>query len=204
MTGRKNLSEKTSNYLRAAAAAVDAAADACSAKIVESANAIVEAYSNDRKLMLCGNGGSAADSQHIATEFLSTLTSSFSRRSLPAIALTTDTSFLTAFANDFDYDDVFSRQVEGHGQTGDVLIGLSTSGNSENVLRAVATATAKNIKTVGFVGESIGKIGEAVDIAVCAPSIVTSHIQEAHIAMAHALCYVVEDLMFGPDRPEWN
>jgi D-sedoheptulose 7-phosphate isomerase len=204
LTDPKNLSAKTSNYLRDAAAAVDASADACSAKLVEAANAIVEAYSNNGKLMLCGNGGSAADSQHIATEFVSTLTSSFSRRSLPAIALTTDTSFLTAFANDFGYDDVFSRQVEGHGQAGDVLIGLSTSGNSENVLRAVAAASAKDIKTIGFVGASVGKIGEAVDIAVCAPSVVTSHIQEAHIAMAHALCYAVEDVMFGPDRPEWK
>jgi D-sedoheptulose 7-phosphate isomerase len=204
LTDRKNLSQITSNYLRDAAAVVDAAADACSAKIVEAASVIAEAFSNDRKLMLCGNGGSAADSQHIATEFLSTLTSTFPRRSLPAIALTTDTSFLTAFANDFGYEDVFSRQVEGHGQAGDVLIGLSTSGNSENVLRAVTTATNKNIKTIGFVGELGGEIGDAVDIAVCAPSVVTSHIQEAHIAMAHALCYVVEDVVFGPDRPEWN
>jgi D-sedoheptulose 7-phosphate isomerase len=204
LTDRKNLTEITSNYLRDAAAAVDAAAGACSMKIVEAASVIVEAFSNDHKVMLCGNGGSAADSQHIATEFMSTLTSTFSRRSLPAIALTTDTSFLTAFSNDFDYDDVFSRQVEGHGQAGDVLIALSTSGNSENVLRAVATATGKSIKTIGFTGESIGRIGEAVDIAICAPSVVTSHIQEVHIAMAHALCYAVEDVMFGPDRPEWN
>ena len=204
MTDRKNLSEITANYLRHAAATVAAAADSCSTKIVEAACAIAEAYANGQKLMLCGNGGSAADSQHIATEFVRTLTSTFSRRSLPAIALTTDTSFLTAFANDFNYDDVFSRQVEGHGQAGDVLIGLSTSGNSENVLRAVAAAKAKNIKTIGFVGASIGKIGEAADLTVCAPSAVTSHVQEAHIAMAHALCYAVEDVMFGPERPEWN
>lgn len=203
MTNEKNLANRASRYLLGSADTLRSTAD-LSDQIVSVASAIASAFAAGRKVMLCGNGGSAADSQHIATEFLSTLTAGFSRKSLPAIALTTDTSFLTAFANDFDYADIFSRQVEGHGQPGDVLVGLSTSGNSENVNRAVTTARAMNLTTIGFVGNGGGEIGANVDIAIVVPSNVTAHIQEAHISIGHAVCYAVEDLIFSPDRPEWQ
>ncbi len=204
LTDKNSLADRTARYLEDSAQTLSAAARELSEQIASVATAIADAFSNNKKIMLCGNGGSAADSQHIATEFVSTLTAGFSRRSLPAMALTTDTSFLTAFANDFDYSDVFSRQVEGHAQPGDILIGLSTSGNSENIYRALTTANELKLTTIGFVGNGGGKIGEVADIAITVPSNVTAHIQEAHLSIGHAVCYAVEDLLFEPNRPEWQ
>src|SRR4051794_4627308 len=136
----KQMSERAQAYLRNSAELKRAAADKCADAIVAAANAIAEAFQAGHKIMLCGNGGSAADCQHMAAEFVGVLRKDFKRAGLPAIALTTDTSFLTAYANDFGFEDVFQHQVKTLGKAGDVLIAISTSGSSANVVRAVETA----------------------------------------------------------------
>lgn len=148
------------------------------------------------KILLCGNGGSAADSQHIAAEFIGRFKRE--RRSLAAVALTTDTSILTALSNDYGYEQIFSRQVEGLGEKGDVLFALSTSGNSKNVLEAVKAAKAKGITTVGFTGGHGGALRQAADHCFLAQTSETPHIQEIHITALHALSEVVEDLVLSP------
>lgn len=141
--------------------------------------------------MLCGNGGSAADSQHIAAEFVGRFHKE--RISLPAIALTTDTSILTAVGNDYGYDVVFKRQVEGLGREGDVLIGISTSGNSKNVIEAFMEAKAKGIKTIAFTGEKESRSSEVADITLRVPSTVTARIQECHILSGHIICSFIDE-----------
>lgn len=159
---------------------------------VEAAAAmLVQALVAGKKLMLCGNGGSAADSQHIAAE----LTGRFvhDRRPLAAMALTTDSSALTCIANDYDFDQVFARQVRALGQAGDCLVAISTSGNSPNVLRAAEAARRMRITTVALTGRSGGRLGETCDAAIVVPSSITARIQEAHIFVGHVLCALVED-----------
>lgn len=142
------------------------------------------------KLMLCGNGGSAADSQHLAAEFTGRFIKD--RRPLPALALSTDTSALTCISNDYSYDDVFSRQVAGLGRKGDCLIGISTSGNSANVLRAVESAKEMGIRTIGLLGRDGKKLAKLCDMSIIVPSSVTARIQEAHILIGHTICGAVE------------
>ena len=143
------------------------------------------------KIMLCGNGGSAADSQHIAAELIGRFEKE--RRSMAAIALTTDTSALTAIGNDYGYDQVFARQVEGLGQSGDLLIGISTSGNSKNVVKAMEVAQSKGIRTVALVGDRPeGAMQAIADYVLAAPSTNTARIQECHILIMHTLCQLVE------------
>jgi D-sedoheptulose 7-phosphate isomerase len=145
----------------------------------------------NKKIMLCGNGGSAADSQHIAAEFIGRFEKE--RKSIAAIALTTDTSALTAIGNDYGYEEVFSRQVEGLGQSGDLLIGISTSGNSKNVVKALEVAKKKGIRTVALVGDKPnGVIQTIADYVLVAPSENTARIQECHILMMHTICQLVE------------
>lgn len=174
-------------------------ARACVADLGRACGAVIGAFRAGGKLLLCGNGGSAADAQHIAAEFVIRMTMP-GRPALPALALTTDTSALTAGGNDIGFDNVFSRQVEAFGREGDVLLAISTSGNSENVLRAVAEAKRRRMTVVGFLGRGGGKLAPAVDIPVVVPSDDTQRIQEGHIAMAHALCGLVERELFGPGR----
>lgn len=152
---------------------------------------IVRCLAAGKKLMLCGNGGSAADSQHIAAE----LTGRFvhDRRPLAAMALTTDSSALTCIANDYDFDEVFARQVAGLGQPGDCLLAISTSGMSGNVVRAVETAQRMRIATVGLTGRGGGSLSSLCDTAIVVPSAITARIQEAHIFVGHVLCALVED-----------
>lgn len=142
------------------------------------------------KVMFCGNGGSAADSQHLAAELVGRY--KMERRALASLALTVDTSILTAIGNDYGYEDIFRRQVEALGETGDVLIGLSTSGNSRNVLQAFRQAKTLGIATVAFTGAGGGAMAGAADIALVVPSTVTNHIQEMHITCGHLLCELVE------------
>lgn len=143
------------------------------------------------KIMLCGNGGSAADSQHIAAELIGRFEKE--RRSMAAVALTTDTSALTAIGNDYGYDQVFARQVEGLGRSGDLLIGISTSGNSKNVVKAMEVAQSKGIRTVALVGDKPeGAMQAIADYVLAAPSTNTARIQECHILMMHTLCQLVE------------
>ena len=158
---------------------------------------ITKSMQDGGKLLLCGNGGSAADCQHIAAEFVSVLNQDFDRRALPALALTTDTSFLTARSNDYGFESSFSRQVEALGKAGDVLIGISTSGNSGNVLKAFEVAKSMEIKTIGFTGESGGKMIGAADLVLRAPSDKTQYIQECHIAMGHVMVEMIERLLFN-------
>ena len=150
----------------------------------------VDAIKNGNKVMFCGNGGSAADSQHLAAELVGRY--KINRPALNSIALTTDTSILTAVGNDFGYDTIFERQVEGLGKKGDVLIGLSTSGNSKNVLLAMDKAKSMGISTVAMTGEKGGKMKENADFAINVPSDVTNHIQEMHIAVGHIICGIIE------------
>ena len=161
----------------------------------EIAAILVAALRRGKRVLLCGNGGSAADSQHIAAELVGRFRRE--RAALPAIALTTDTSILTALANDYSYADVFARQVEALGGEGDVLIGISTSGNSANVLAAVRAAKARGLATIGLAGESGGQLREAADVCFCVPSRSTSRIQETHITVGHALCEMIESELFG-------
>ncbi|MCG8608554.1 D-sedoheptulose 7-phosphate isomerase [bacterium] len=156
----------------------------------EIVNALIACLRNGGKVLLFGNGGSAADSQHIAAELVSKFNRD--RQALPAIALTTDTSILTSVGNDYSYDQVFARQVEAWGQEGDVAIGISTSGNSPNVLKAVAMAKKKGLTTVAFTGENGGALKDEVDICYHAPTPSTPRIQEVHITVAHAICDILE------------
>ena len=172
----------------------------CQQDILAASALVVAAMRAGRKLMICGNGGSAADSQHIAAEFVSTLNHAFPRPALPAIALTTDTSLLTANANDFGFDGVFERQVQALGQAGDVLMGISTSGNSVNVLRAMTHARAHGLATIGLTGGG-GGLAEVSDVVVKVPSQQVQFIQESHIAVGHVLCDLVERALFGTAVP---
>ena len=164
------------------------------ARIVRVAQVIEAAMRSGNKLMLAGNGGSAADSQHIAAEFVSRF--EYDRPGLASIALTTDTSMLTAIGNDYGYEQVFSRQVEANGRAGDVFIGISTSGNSKNVIRAVEACKARGIITVALCGEG-GVLKSLCDHALPVPSSHTPRIQESHILIGHAICGLVEDAMFA-------
>ena len=163
------------------------------------ADGIVGAFRAGKKLMICGNGGSAADAQHIAGEFISRLM--FDRAPLPAIALTTDTSVLTATGNDYGYEKVFERQVLGLGQEGDVLLGISTSGTSANVVRAFAAARSKGVLCYGFTGEKGAAMGALCEIVLVAPTSQTAVIQQIHIVAAHIVCALVEQMMFSKPEP---
>lgn len=184
-------------YLERSAEVKRAAASACAADIARAAELVVACYRAGGKVLFCGNGGSAADCQHLAAELVSALNHDRPRRALPALALTTDTSFLTANANDFGFEHVFERQVEALGQAGDVLVGITTSGNSPNVLRALERARTQGVSTILFSGGSGGKARALADVAVLAPSTETQHIQEVHIAAGHVLCALVEEALFG-------
>jgi D-sedoheptulose 7-phosphate isomerase len=150
----------------------------------------LDAIQKGGKIILAGNGGSAADSQHIAAEFTGRFVRE--RESLPALALTTDTSALTAIANDYGYDKVFSRQLSGVGNKGDIFIGISTSGNSENIVKAIEVAKLKGIVTIGLLGKTGGKIKNLADYPIIVPSNVTARIQEMHILIGHLICEYVD------------
>lgn len=165
-----------------------------SQKVADAASALTAAFRQGRKVLLFGNGGSAADAQHIAAEFVGRFIPD--RRALPAISLATDTSTLTALGNDYGYNAVFSRQIEALGVSGDVAIGISTSGNSPNVIEALTAARSKGMITVGFTGESGGKMNTHTDILFCVPSKVTPRIQETHLTLAHILCELVDRELF--------
>jgi D-sedoheptulose 7-phosphate isomerase len=169
----------------------------CLDDILKAVNILTNAYKNNKKVLLCGNGGSAADCQHIATELMIRLSHHINRPALPAIALTTDTSNLTAGGNDIGFENVFARSVQGLGNTGDVLIAISTSGNSSNVINAVNEAKLKGLITIGFLGGSGGKLKYLVDHTVVIPSENTQRIQEGHITVAHIICEIVETELYG-------
>lgn len=156
-----------------------------------------KALLDGHKLMIAGNGGSAADAQHLAAEFVSRLT--IDRPAMRALALTTDTSILTAVGNDYSYDNVFERQIEALGQKGDVFLGISTSGNSKNILKALERSRKMGITTIGFSGHTGGKMPPVCDYNVLVPSQITANIQESHLALEHIFCHLVELRYLGPE-----
>jgi D-sedoheptulose 7-phosphate isomerase len=158
--------------------------------MIRATDTMATALRGGNKILIAGNGGSAADAQHLAAEFLSRFVSD--RRPLPAIALTTDTSVLTAIGNDYGFDHVFERQVRGLGQPGDVFLAISTSGRSRNVLAALRAARAVNVTTIGFTGRNPGEMAGLCDHCLCAPSDETAIIQQIHIVAGHAICGLVE------------
>lgn len=169
----------------------------CKEDILKAVDLLSAAFKDGNKLLLCGNGGSAADCQHIATELMIRLSHSIQRPALPAIALTTDSSNLTAGGNDIGFENVFARNVEGLGNKGDVLLAISTSGNSANVIKAVEMAHKKQMKVIGFLGGSGGKMKTLVDLPIIIPSSNVQRIQEGHITVAHIICELVEDTLYG-------
>ena len=165
-------------------------------QIVAAGELISNAFLAGSKILICGNGGSAADSQHFAAEFVSAFSKDIDRRGLPALALTVDTSILTAYSNDFGFERVFARQVEAYGRPGDVLIALTTSGSSKNCLAAVREAKSRGLKTVALTRTS-GAISSEVDISIEVPSMNTQHIQECHMVAYHVIVEIVEKSLFG-------
>jgi D-sedoheptulose 7-phosphate isomerase len=171
--------------------------EAIHAAVIEAGRITADAMKAGRKLLVCGNGGSAADAQHLVAEFVSRLT--IDRPALRALALTTDSSILTAIGNDYSYDNVFERQVEALGIEGDVLLAISTSGNSKNCVKALKLAKKMGIHTVAYTGNHGGAMASLAEINVIIPSDTTMNIQESHLALEHIFCMVVERFYFGAD-----
>ena len=167
--------------------------------IAAAAQMIVDAYEQGKKKLLAGNGGSAADAQHIAGEFVSKFY--FDRPGIASIALTTDTSIITAIGNDYGYDKLFSRQIQAQGSAGDVFIGISTSGNSANLVEALRMCGQKGIKTIGLTGFTGGEMDSMCDLCIKVPSGETPRIQESHILIGHIICCIVEEKLFGDLKP---
>ena len=158
------------------------------------AKKIAQAFTNDCKLMLCGNGGSAADAQHIAAEFVNRFM--INRPPLAAIALTTDTSNITSIGNDFSFDDIFSKQIQAIGKKGDIALGITTSGNSPNVVKGIEKAKEMGLHTAVLSGGNGGLLSGRADIVLCVPTDVTPHIQETHVWVEHLLCWMVDEILF--------
>jgi len=172
-------------------------ADQCVPDIMKAVDILIDAFNRKKKVLLCGNGGSASDAQHLATEFVIRLNPKLKRPALPALALTSDGTNLTAGANDIGYDNVFARSVEAFGEAGDVLIGLSSTGNSPSVNNAFQKARERGMVTIGFLGKDGGASKALVDLAIIVPSNDTQRIQEGHITIGHIIFQEVEQEMFG-------
>ena len=160
-------------------------------QIEKAAEVFINCIKNGGKIFWCGNGGSAGDAQHLATELMGGMTD-HDRKPIPSIALTTDSSFLTAWSNDTDFESIFSRQIQGLGEEGDVLVGISTSGNSKNVINALKQAKYKNLKTISLTGKTGGNLDGVADITIKVPSNDTQRIQESHIMIGQILCSLLE------------
>jgi len=187
-------------YLAASAEAKARSAEECAEAIVAAATMIAQSLRQGGKLLVCGNGGSAADSQHLAGEFVSVLDRRRMRPAMAALALTTNSSILTAIGNDFGFAGIFERQVEALGRSGDILVGISTSGTSENVVRAFEQAHQKGMKTIALTGGKMGILSQKADVAICVPNENTQHIQEVHLAVEHLLCMLTERSLFGGEE----
>lgn len=169
-----------------------------SGSISQAAKLIIKAYRKNRKVVLIGNGGSAADAQHIAAELVGRFNKE--RKSLDCVALTTNSSIITAIANDYNYEEIFSRQLDAIGKEGDILIAISTSGNSRNILKAVRLAHLRKIKVIGLTGKNGGKLKSLSDLPLVIPSHNTQRIQELHIAIGHIICNIVERELFQDEK----
>ncbi|MDB9518273.1 D-sedoheptulose 7-phosphate isomerase [Roseofilum reptotaenium CS-1145] len=189
--------ERIRNHLLGSIWVKQQVVEQCLDSILIAADLITHTFRLGGKLLLCGNGGSAADCQHMASELVSRLTKAFERPGLPAIALTTDTSYLTAFTNDCGYEGVFERQVQALGKPQDTLIGISTSGNSPNIIRAITKANEREILTIALTGNKGGQLLGIARQSIVVPSTDTQYIQESHLAIEHILCDLVEQQLFG-------
>lgn len=194
----KDLASRIASQLEESIATKQRVLDGHVPLLTHMAEILITAFRNGNRVFFFGNGGSAADSQHIAAELVGRFMRE--RAALPAMALSTDTSILTALSNDYSYDVVFARQIEAFAQPGDVAVGISTSGNSPNVIEGLRAARERGLKTLALTGESGGKLRDLVDVCFCAPSRITSHIQETHIAVSHSLCELVEYALFEMDE----
>ena len=194
----KALHQRMTAHFERSAAVKRQLAETCGKSILEAAERISASFREGGKLLLCGNGGSAADCQHMAAELTSRLDATCERPGLPALALTTDSSFLTAYANDYGYDGIFARQVQALGKPEDILLAISTSGNSKNVILAIEEARKLGMPSIGLMGES-GQMLELCQPAIAVPHHSTQHIQECHLAIEHLICELVEVHLF--DRP---
>jgi D-sedoheptulose 7-phosphate isomerase len=183
---------RAATYLHDAAALMGTVADTCLDDVAAAAAILVAAFRNERALLICGNGGSAADAQHLATEFVSALTLDHPRPAMRAIALTTDTSALTAIANDYGADRMFARQIEAIGSPGDALLAISTSGNSPNILAAARAAREASIGVIALTGATGGALAPLTDVSINVPSTETAHIQECHLAIEQLLALIAE------------
>jgi D-sedoheptulose 7-phosphate isomerase len=183
--------------LRASAECKTRILDQCTDKIIKAVDLVIGSLNTGGKLLLCGNGGSAADAQHLATELVIRMNPALKRPAIPALALTTDSSLLTAGANDIGYDNVFAREVEALGKQGDVLLAISTSGKSESVNLALRMARSRGLKTIGLLGKDGGTTKDLVDVAIIIPSDDTQRIQEGQITVGHILCALIEREMYG-------
>ena len=186
------MQEKIKSQISESISVKESMIDLCIEDMESAAQVMISSLKNGGKILWCGNGGSAADAQHLATELMGGMTS-HERKPIPSIALTTDSSFLTAWSNDTDFESVFSRQIQGIGESGDVLIGISTSGNSGNIIAAIKQAKFKELSTIVFTGRSGGRLHGLSDITINVPSDDTQRIQEAHIMIGQILCGIIED-----------
>ena len=194
---KNNLEQRVRNHFFDSIETKKKAAETMSEDIVRAINLMHHALTSEKKILACGNGGSAADAQHFAAELVGRFERE--RRELPAIALSTDSSILTAIANDYSYEVIFSKQVRALGQAGDVLLGISTSGNSANVIAAIEAAHLKGMSVIAFTGKDGGKIKNILknsDVHLCVPAERTARIQETHLLLLHCLCDGVDHLMF--------
>jgi D-sedoheptulose 7-phosphate isomerase len=188
----RNWNQYATDHLLESIKVKQAVIENCLPSLIQAVDLTVKCFQAGNKILICGNGGSAADSQHLAAEFISTLSQAFPRKALPALALTTDSSTLTARANDYGFDEVFSRQVEAFGKPGDILLSISTSGGSKNCLRAMQAATELGMTNIALIGGTGGKMAESADCALIVPSTQTMHVQESHLALYHIYCAIIE------------
>ena len=188
--------DKISSIIRESITTKEQLISECLNEIEKCGDLLANICKNGGKMLFCGNGGSAADSQHLAAEMVIRLRGNINRAAIPAIALTVDPSIMTAGGNDIGFDNIFARCVEAYGRPGDALIGMSTSGNSENVLRAIHQARKQGVLTIGLLGAGGGKILPECDASVVVPSKVTARVQESHILIGHIWCEMIEENLF--------
>jgi len=195
-----NLQERVKQNFTASIETKMQALDLLTSPVTAAGEAMVQSLLAEGKILACGNGGSAGDSQHFSSELLNRFERE--RPSLPAIALTTDTSTLTSIANDYSYNEIFSKQIRALGRQGDVLLAISTSGNSANVLEAIKVAHQRGLRVIALTGNTGGKMRELLhvdDIEICVPSVVTARIQEVHLLVIHCLCDLIDTQLFGSE-----
>jgi D-sedoheptulose 7-phosphate isomerase len=192
-----NLSEFIISHLSESIAVKQKVIQSCTESIIQSVEILTNSLKTGHKVLICGNGGSAADAQHIAAEFVIRLSHNLDRPAIPVMALTTDSSILTAGGNDIGFTNVFARQVEAFGKRDDVLFVISTSGNSENIVKAIGQAKSEGMQVVALLGKKGGLVKDIADFSIIVPSENTQHIQESHITIGHIICEAVEKNLYG-------